>query len=556
MGWKDSAIPVNPATSWKDSAIPADSTTQPSPSEDPGIGTYLLGAGRNLVENAENTFSGKNLSNIYATVGHGIDKVLPKSMESGLSYTQMRDLADKRLKNQSEEFPEAAVTGKIGGMGAQMYGLGKLGGLVGKGAGLVGKLLTPAAEIAETAPETAQIVKSAPGIIKRVLIGGGKGAGGAGLLAAAENPGNVEGQVTPLQLDERLSAAKKAAPWGFGLGSVAGAITGENASNALRSGGKNFAFDASRPSLKNINQLDYAYSDPSKLKDKMSEIGETLLDHNLVDGKPKGSLNLSIAVKNKMRDVGQKFGDYMQLIKNTAQQDPKAPQVGIDVDKIGNYMGENLKQKSPFIESTTTHNQTIDDFVSHMKNKSGGKLTIEEAEILKGDADADRLANWNEKDSDKVTDTNRLFRSLSTAIKSQTEEAADKTIDYLQKNRPDLLPKDFSYEDFLKTKKDYGNLKWLGDVTLGRAKRDLVNRSSGLSDYLSGIGGGVAAAASGHPAIAAPAAVAFDLANKGARLYGSQVMANGLNKASGLLRKPVPNGLISPIANQLKGSNE
>lgn len=155
-----------------------------------------------LWNNALNTLGGYG-SNIKAGISKAWDAVAPQGLQSGQNYTQLRDTEEANQTAQNTAHPYAAVAGK---------GVGILGQLA-AGAALGG----PAAL---AAPEA--------GLMARLGSAAKTGAIGMGTYGALSNPGNVQGEVTPVQPVERL----KNGLIGTGMGAVAGPLLEGGASVA------------------------------------------------------------------------------------------------------------------------------------------------------------------------------------------------------------------------------------------------------------------------------------------------------------------------------------
>lgn len=117
----------------------------------------------------------------------------------GGDYTKQRDIAQKALSEAESEAPVAAAAGQIGSM--FIPGAGSLGllGKVGKG---ITKILPKAAKL------------------PKFLKGAGKGAA----VSAVYNPGDAEGVIDPLQLEERAKQAAVGGAVGGVLGGIGKAV--------------------------------------------------------------------------------------------------------------------------------------------------------------------------------------------------------------------------------------------------------------------------------------------------------------------------------------------
>lgn len=159
-------------------------------------------AGMSALEHFGNAASLGYLPQISAATEPVTNKILDFLTGNNVSegdkstYVQRRDEVTRRLKQQEQEHPTASMAGSIGG------------GLSG---GIAMMPLLPGAQAA----------KAGGGLLSLIKQGAITGAKQGAVYGAVSNPGDVEGQVSPLQPIERLQGTAQGAAFG---GAVGGAV--------------------------------------------------------------------------------------------------------------------------------------------------------------------------------------------------------------------------------------------------------------------------------------------------------------------------------------------
>jgi hypothetical protein len=203
---------------------------------------------------------------------------------SSPEYVVARDENLRRQAAQAEANPVTAGTGEIAGVIASAAVPGAaINKIVGTGAkGIV------AANQAKKALTMGQVLKTAAS---------------AGVQAAAMNPGDTEGVVDPLQIDQRIENAKVGAVMGGAAGAAAKAI--QSAAPALKKGAETIAFKASGAMLKDFRQ--------AASRGEVQKIGRFMLDKGIVKA---GDTYEDIA--RKAADMNKSAGAQLDKIYNNA----------------------------------------------------------------------------------------------------------------------------------------------------------------------------------------------------------------------------------------------
>lgn len=195
----------------------AQSASQPQKLSDLKPGDYEVKGSHGKAETALESF-GKGLTFGYLPqIQAGVEKATDFLTGSPSEpYVQIRDANVRRQKAQAEENPGTALGSEVAG--GIVSGIAAPGAIFGK-AGQAAK----AAEAVKAAEE----LKNASTLAKlantgvRVVKGAAEGAKIGGIYGAIQNPGDVEGEVSPLQLDQRLENAKTGAKFGGLVGGAA-----------------------------------------------------------------------------------------------------------------------------------------------------------------------------------------------------------------------------------------------------------------------------------------------------------------------------------------------
>ena len=432
-------------------------------------------AGMAALEHYGNTATMGYLPQLQA----GLEKVLPNPTADvdadlevqGFSvpsndrgYLEARDENIKRLADEKAEHPIASG--------------------VGTAAGIVAGAVMPAAKIAKTA-----------GLGAKMLQGAKTGA----MYGAIANPGDTEGEYSPLQVMDR----GKNAAIGAGIGAIApvaveGVKKGAGAVKDYLS--KKAALKATRalgrPTPKQAAEMARLGTD--------EKLGRELLDDGAIPvlGTPGRIAKRVDALKE---ETGEQIGSLI---------DRGGDQKLIDAERLGIEILDSPElaqmRTTPGMENTAA---MIEKQVETLAKN--GKLTLKEAQKLR--QGIDKSINFNKAAPEMRGAQEGLYKQR-TAIRDAMNEGINSLPGFAEKDA------------LLKANRKYGRLSEASDILEREIGRDQANRSISLTDTIAGAAG----ASTGNPA----AALALGAANKFGRTFGNSIQArvyDSIAKKAGLV---------------------
>lgn len=405
----------------------------------------------------------------------------------------IRDEINKEMQARLAEHPVAGTAGMIGGA----IGSGLAGGAALKGAGLVSKG-------AQTA-----------GLLGRTLKAGASGAA----IGAAQNPGDVEGERSGLQAQERLGNAAFGGLMGAG-GQLAGEAVAaggraiKKAGEGLIERGKGAAIKASGAMLKDFRQI--------LGKGQVDDIANEMYNKKLI--RPGANFE-SIAEESAAlkQAAGKKIGDIYKKVGDTTK-------MSLDKDKIVSSLIDAVEEAKPQGNISAYENKMlglIDDF---SKNKNIGD--VREVNEIIGFLDdqvnnAKRYGDMESAEQGLVKMRQKLRSLINTHVDDVSESLGDKTLG----------------KQLREANKEYQNLATISRVSKDRVARESANRFLSPSDYgmlgTGALGGGaLGALQTGDVEGAAKGAAAgalLGLGNKALRKYANPVLAKGAMSLGGAM---------------------
>ncbi len=438
----------------------------------------------------------------------------------GKPYVQERDRAISGLKQLSQENPRSA--------------------LAGSGAGLVGSMFVPGGAAAKGA-----------GLASKIFRGGLTGAA----LSGVSNPGDVEGQIDPLQLEERTGSSAI----GGGLGAAI-----PIAGSAIQRGAKS---DLGAKALKNISDTMAVKQAGAMLKDfrqlfdknQLGDVAKTLKNETVQmekNGTPVVEKLLSagdsfddVAVKAlKLKEqTGQKIGNIYSTIDETLTN-PNLKLSPESAQKLGGAKRFNPVNDLPEIQQILADKygkqlggkQIMAKVQSVLDDFSGRSDSLSDALALKGELDD--MINYARKSQD-LPGYQKALIDVRNFIRDKTNKYAEDVADVVG------LPEAKNLKALNKT---YGNVSKIEDIASDRVQRESANRTFGLTDYLAAGAIGGASGMSGQNST--PESLLYAgmgaLGNKAMRRYGPGVISRGAELGGGLAGKinPFSQGVLSPAA--------
>jgi hypothetical protein len=466
---------------------------------------------------------------------HGMESVDAQLRDKGItlpeeSYTQIRDQNIARNERLAAENPltygGAGLAGAIASTAVPGTLAGKLGLLT--KAGSTGKALVTA----EKAAELSKLAKVA-GVGKRIAQGAATGAS-FGLVA---NPGDVAGEINPLQLDKRVANAKTGALTGAiaqgGIETVGGLARG--AANTAKGIAETKAFKATGAMLKDFRKADKTKSVKAigrqLLDDKVVTAGATPKKvverlETLIDDSTKTIENAIKQIDEGSAQAGSLKGDQAAKLQASFFR-PKevADRLKTEIrEKYSQIPKEKLQAAMDEIDSWFgSLPETLPISQVHAMKKQMGKF-LKESDFYKRGADLG------------------LAKEGTLAVRRGLKEGVEKQADTVS----EMLGG--AGGEIKTANKRLGNYITVKDVATDRVNRDAGNRAFGLTDNIwgaagmtgaGGVGGGLLSGDLEGAAKGAIGAGALMGASKLGRTYGNSVMAVGFDKvASSLMRVP------------------
>lgn len=414
-------------------------------------------------------------------------------------YTQRRDENIRRQALLAEQNPAA-------------YTVGLIGGTVAGGAGLTKAL-----------PKGIQALSA------------GKQAASVGAIQGAiQNPGDIQGEIQPLQAGERLAGAGL----GGAVGGVAQKVLGaaSQAAPKLKEFAQTKAFKSSGAMLKDFRK---AFA-----KDRVNDLGQTMLDQKLVG---PGMSYDDVAVRSAgLKDkVGKQIGDFYDSIGALIDKDPALieklsgaqPQVvqsqllaAVSDPKVMPKIGQ-----GKYLESM---NQIIDEISASDKLHDVRYLNDIIGEI-------DSRINWSKR-VPELSDQQQGLLALRRTLRNKVNEISDAVSEFAGGSK--------ASENLKKANKLYGDLSEINKIAQDRVARESANRLFSPSDYAAGLGGAVVGASQGEGVEGklkgAAMGAGLGVANKFARLYANPILASGAAKAGQAIERSGMQQVLQNAASQ------
>lgn len=466
------------------------------------------------IESFADTVTLGNLPQIQALIG----KLLPnpnaeadaKLKEMGItpppqeSYLEARDRNIKRQELQGKEHPYWKGVGTVGGIvagGATTGALGRLAGL-GKTATALGRF-----------KDAAKI---------------------GAVMGAVSNPGDKEGEINPLQLEDRLKSAGIGAGVGMAseLASEAIGFGSKKASQYFRNKAEQKAFNALGPDLRAVRQ--------NMSKRDVQKIGRTLLDSGAIKSRASrekmfGLIKMAKEAKGKelesvINELGKMQDDLFAAKPGLVKYGTRIDGVksGIDRKRIAQSLRDDLISPHLDIPDMLSQNAKVEKLIKEFENGGDELLSILHGEDLK--KAVGKQIKWDRLPGTDIPLKEQVRRSLYSKLRQGTEDAAA----YM-----DDLAGNSKGSRFKSVKSQFGNLKEAEKIIEKRLARDTANRLLSPSDYFTGGIGAAAGFASGgsiedkvkNAAIGA----SLGLVNKLGRNYGNQITAKMYESAANAL---------------------
>lgn len=491
-----------------------------------------------------------------------LDKITGNHVSDDLpDYAQRRDENITRLEKQEKDHPVASTVGTIGGTVASAI----------PGAAAIGKL-PGMAKLSTMAPYVAEGTKDATLASKVAALAGRTtaAAGSAAVQGALSNPGDVEGEVSPLQLRERamqggLSAAI-AAPLhmaGEGVSKV-----GSYISDRMKDKAEKLAFRALGPFKRQVNQN----------RDEINAVGREALDSGIVRWKPGSAATIEERAQDATEASGKALGD---LTDKLISMEGQASSSGMSRKQIAEKLKEKLLSENPAgIPGIDKRNQTFGGMIEEFRQDPMIKkiaasqgISYQDAEKLalrsgykpkplsfsdlrkakmavQGTEKQDGLINWNRLKNADIPIDEQFHRALAGQLREGEESGAAAIERAFGGGKTGELER-------LKTQ--FGHRKTAASISGNRADSQRANMLLGLRDAVLASGGAAAGAGAlggaagefldGHEGALKGAKIGAaigGLGSKIARDYGAQMSSKTADALSRLFQKsPVFEHILS-----------
>ena len=441
-------------------------------------------AGQTALESYGNTATLGYLPQIQAAVEKPMSRLLDFATGNDVSeslpdYVERRDENLRRQDALSKENPKASLAGTALGIGATA--LAPIG-VAAKGASTLG----------------------------RVAQAGKIGA----IYGAAQNPGDIEGEISPLQIEGRARNAAIGGALGAGSDAALQAISigARKVSPILRDYASRKAFQALGPTK--------AASERAMDRGQDVAIGRTLLDEGAIPilGSPGRIQGRVEALSEK---TGKRYGDILDQTQAAIDAKHQIPPVAgeklsVDTKALAERVKsspEHLELGSPGMEGGLSRaNAALETLASK------GDLNLREAQALR--RGIDKSINFGKRSDEMAPAMGSLY-----AQRSGIRDEMNRIVNDASSRGWTDIPAD----ELKAMGRAYNNVETASDIVGKRVAGDASNRSISLTDTMAALAG---AASGGGPLKAAVTGGLAGATNKAVRVFGRSAAARGANKAS------------------------
>ncbi len=395
------------------------------------------------------------------------------------TYLAIRDANIKRQKEQARINPNTSMASNAAGMITSGIATSGLGGSA----------------------------AAAPTLLGRVAQGIKAGSKAGAIYGGVANPGDVEGELSPIQPMER---AKNAA-----FGSVTGGLVGgaaplvDSGVRAVANGSRDYAerfaaraLGAERGSIKSLGF------------DKVKAAGRQALDEGVLStfASTDDLVTRNAALKEK---GGEMMGTAYGAIDDAGASTFNPLDAATDVEgKIGDFY------RSPINRGETNQ---LENTLESILMRGDKNIPLREAQSLK--QELGKVANW--KNNLNITPKEQMARDAYFVISDHIDDAVS--------NGSKLIDKAGLSETLSQGKALFTNASTADKLLDNKLAREQGNKLLGITDWgVLGAGGAASVATGGAAAVPT---IALLGAKKGLEKFGSQNAALGLDKVSKILMK-------------------
>lgn len=403
------------------------------------------------------------------------------------SYTQRRDKAIAEQLALQESNPYASTTGELAGA---------ISGGFASGAPLTKLLGVPAAT----------------GLGRL-----GQAAATGAITGAIRNPGDVQGEVSPIQAGERASNIASDALTGaiFQGGLEAIGKTGKfirNAGKGIDKSVQKYAFEAVSPSK--------AVSTKAVKDRSIYKVGQTIIDNNLIQP-GAGVEDILVNTEQALKKSGDRIGGLYDALDNN-------PSLAIKKEDIKNIATDYAEKASERLSGTVDGEN-----VARKLNKV--------IKTIPENANFSDLRKWRASIDDQInfSKANKDLPGYQQELLKLRNEVQDKIANLAGKVNPEYK------SQFVRENKNFANLSRVKEMAENKSAANVTNTNFGIRE---GFGAGIGAlvGSSAGPAGTAIGAATGGLTANALKKYGAPFVAMTASKiAKGLENNPKIMGAFS-----------
>lgn len=416
------------------------------------------------------------------------------------SYVQARDENISRLETQQKERPVLSGVSQLAGGISSSVG----------GAGLLGKAVKPAVGALGRIKQAAQV---------------------GAVAGAAQNPGDVEGQVNLTQLGDRGKNALTGAMMGAGAQGIGEGVVG--AVKGIKKFAEGSKDAAAAYALKQIGASKREFKELYS-KDRVNELGDFVRKSGLIKGAPSPEDVIS-RIDVMKKEAGKTLDDVYSTIKTD--------KVPVNPGEVVDAMLEKISKGKARPNLGSDASKFDEKMLEVMTDISAKGDSLKDPRVINDlIGEIDGKIRYNKQINELPAVQQGLFEvrdSLRGYLKDLTVKVGKEIKD------PGLSQR------YAEANKTYGQLKQLENMATNKASSNAVNRLFSLTDYQSGIGGaalgaGQAIASGDDDAIARGLMMggAAALGNRAARRYGPGLLSK-TGDVAGAIGKAASPGLMS-----------
>jgi hypothetical protein len=363
-----------------------------------------------------------------------------------------------------------------------------------------------------------QAAKTSAQLGKAALSGLKSGA----ILGGLSNPGSNEGEIEPLQLEDRAENAL--------AGGVLGGLTGAAFEGAAIKAPQMKEWLKKKAADSSFNSLRAAKKFTDRLrKGESTEIGMDMLDRKLTGGVPKSRDAMLNEVDDILQEQGKIKGQIFDDITDAEMQIQKSTGMtgGIDKEMVADKIMEKTVDFSEAGNKQLNNKifEELDDFLNAGAGRKPLDLKTADEVRAKIGAKMEKNGAWKRLKRGEPTEDD-LFQAAKYDVMSEA------ILDYAT-GIAKASGKESTAASLIDMKKTYSQFKKIKDMLRNSTSAAQANRGYGLTEQIgTGVGSLVGMATGGGPvSTAVGGALGAGVANT-VKKYGNQAAASGYNMLS------------------------